>query len=212
MSKEIENPVVEAPQVISAEELKATQNGAKGWSKGQEAQEKAVILVGEILNAKTTLPQYNEMQAQWALTYTDENPEASKEKVSQQRSRFFKSALKYAGIKKPVAQTDGAEAKKDNRTTRADKIQKLENLGMEELGKRLQASKNAIGNATTKKAGKEASAKMHDVLEAIDNIKKKKEEKFAEAKKADLSEVRELLKEATHEKIKAVLKVLKGGK
>jgi len=211
MSKEIKNPVVEAPQIISDAELKATQDSAKGWLAGEDAQKKAISKLGDLLNAKTTLPQYNEMQAQWSLAYSDENPEASKEKVREQRSRFFRAVLKYAGIEKPKAQTDGAEAKKDNRTTHADKIQKLENLGMEELGKRLQASKNAIGNATTRKAGKEASAKMHDVLEAIDNIKKKKEEKFAEAKKADLSTARELLKEATHEKIKAVLKVLKGG-
>ena len=209
MTKETK-PVVQAPQIISAEELKATQEGAKGWSKGQEAQEEAVILVGEILNAKTTLPQYNEMQAQWALSYTDENPEADKEKVSQQRSRFFKAALKYAGIKKPVAQNDGAENRADNRTQRAERVEKYEKLGTAELETRLQAAKNAIGNATTKKAGTLAAAQMNEILEAQDNLRKKAEAKHEEAKKGLLSEVRELLKEANFATLQKVKKVLEG--
>lgn len=210
MSKEAKNPVVNPPQIISAEELKATQEGARGWSKGEDAQEEAVILVGEILNAKTTLPQYNEMQSQWALAYTDANPEAGKDKVSQQRSRFFREALKYAGIKKPVAQNDGAENRAENRTQRAERIQKLEELGKAELDTRLQAVKQVIGNATTKKAGKEASAKMMEIIEAQENLRKKAEAKHEEAKKALLSEVRELLKEASFAKLKKVLEVLKG--
>ena len=209
MTKETK-PVVQAPQIISAEELKATQEGAKGWSKGQEAQEEAVILVGEILNAKTTLPQYNEMQAQWALSYTDENPEADKEKVSQQRSRFFKAALKYAGIKKPVAQNDGAENRADNRTQRAERVEKYEKLGTAELETRLQAAKNAIGNATTKKAGTLAAAQMNEILEAQDNLRKKAEAKHEEAKKALLSEVRDLIKEANFATLQKVKKVLEG--
>ena len=209
MTKETK-PVVNPPQIISAKELKATQEGAKGWSKGQEAQEEAVILVGEILNAKTTLPQYNEMQAQWALSYTDENPEADKEKVSQQRSRFFREALKYAGIKKPVAQNDGAENRAENRTQRAERVENYEALGAVELEKRLQGAKNAIGNATTKKAGTLASAQMNEILEAQDNLKKKAEAKHAEAKKALLSEVRELIKEASYSKLQKVKQVLEG--
>jgi hypothetical protein len=210
MSKEAKNPVVNPPQIISDAELKATQEGAKGWSRGQEAQEDAVILVGEILNAKTTLPQYNEMQAQWALAYTDENPEADKEKVSQQRSRFFREALKYAGIKKPVAQNDGAENRADNRTQRAERIEKYEALGATELATRLQAVKQVIGNATTKKAGREASAKMLEIIEAQDNLKKKAEAKHEEAKKALLSEVRDLIKEASFAKLQKVKQVLEG--
>ena len=210
MSKEVKKPVVQAPQIISDEELKATQNGARGWSRGQEAQEEAVASVGDVLNTKTTLQQYNEMQSQWSLTYIDENPEASKEKVSQQRSRFFKEALKYAGIKKPVAQNDGAENRAENRTQRAERIQKYEALGAVELEKRLQGAKNAIGNATTKKAGKEASAKMMEIIEAQENLKKKAEAKHAEAKKALLSKVRDLIKEASFAKLKKVLEVLEG--
>jgi len=213
MSKEAKKPVVQAPQIISDEELKATQEGAKGWSKGQEAQEEAVILVGEILNAKTTLPQYNEMQAQWALAYTDENPEADKEKVSQQRSRFFKAALKYAGIKKPVAQNDGAENRAENRTQRAERVAKYEEIGAtkpELLATRLQAAKNAIGNATTKKEGTLAAAQMNEILEAQENLRKKSEAKHEEAKKELRAEARELIKEASYSKLKKAVEVLKG--
>jgi len=209
MTKETK-PVIQAPQIISDEELKATQTGARGWSRGQEAQEEAVASVGDVLNDRTTYQQYNEMQSQWSLTYVDENPEASKEKVSQQRSRFFKAALKYAGIKKPVAQNDGAENRADNRTQRAERIQKLEDLGTAELATRLQAVKQVIGNATTKKAGKEASAKMLEIIEAQDNLKKKAEAKHEEAKKALLSEVRELIKEASFAKLQKVKQVLEG--
>ena len=210
MSKEAKKPVVQAPQIISDEELKATQNGARGWSRGQEAQEEAVASVGDVLNARTTYQQYNEMQSQWSLTYVDENPEASKEKVSQQRSRFFKEALKYAGIKKPVAQNDGAESRADNRTQRAERIQKLEELGTAELATRLQATKQVIGNATTKKAGKEASAKMMEIIEAQENLRKKAEAKHEEAKKALLSKVRDLIKEANFATLQKVEKVLLG--
>ena len=210
MSKEVKKPVVQAPQIISDEELKATQTGARGWSRGQEAQEEAIASVGDVLNAKTTLTQYNEMQSQWALTYVDENPEASKEKVSQQRSRFFKAALKYAGIKKPVAQTDGAENRAENRTQRADRVEKYEKLGAAELETRLQAAKNAIGNATTKKAGTLAAAQMNEILEAQDNLKKKAEAKHEEAKKSLLSGIRELLKEANFVTLQKVEKVLLG--
>ena len=209
MTKETK-PVVQAPQIISDEELKATQNGARGWSRGQEAQEEAIASVGDILNARTTYQQYNEMQSQWSLTYIDENPEASKEKVSQQRSRFFKQALKYAGIKKPVAQNDGAENRAENRTQRAERVEKYEKLGAAELETRLQAAKNAIGNATTKKAGTLAAAQMNEILEAQDNLKKKAEAKHAEAKKALLSEVRELIKEASYSKLQKVKQVLEG--
>ena len=209
MTKETK-PVVNPPMIISAEELKATQTGARGWSRGQEAQEEAIASVGDVLNKKTTLQQYNEMQSQWALAYTEENPEASKEKVSQQRSRFFKAALKYAGIKKPVAQNDGAENRAENRTQRAERVEKYEKLGAAELETRLQAAKNAIGNATTKKAGTLAAAQMNEILEAQDNLKKKAEAKHAEAKKALLSEVRELIKEASYSKLQKVKQVLEG--
>jgi hypothetical protein len=210
MSKEAKKTVIEAPQIISAEELKATKDSAKGWLAGEDAQKKAISKLGDLLNAKTTLPQYNEMQSQWALAYSDENPEASKEKVSQQRSRFFREVLKYAGIKKPVAQNDGAENRAENRTQRAERIQKLEELGTAELDTRLQAVKQVIGNATTKKAGKEASAKMMEIIEAQENLRKKAEAKHEEAKKALLSEVRDLIKEASFAKLKKVIEVLKG--
>ncbi len=203
-------PVVNPPQIISDAELKATQTGARGWSRGQQAQEEAVASVGDILNARTTYQQYNEMQSQWSLTYVDENPEASKEKVSQQRSRFFREALKYAGIKKPTAQNDVAENRAENRTQRAERVEKYEALGAKELETRLQAAKNAIGNATTKKAGTLAAAQMNEILEAQDNLKKKAEAKHAEAKKALLSEVRELIKEASYSKLQKVKQVLEG--
>lgn len=210
MSKEAKKAVIEAPQIISDEELKATQTGARGWSRGQEAQEESVASVGDVLNTKTTLQQYNEMQSQWSLTYIEENPEASKEKVSQQRSRFFREALKYAGIKKPVAQNDGAENRAENRTQRAERVEKYEALGSAELATRLQAAKNAIGNATTKKAGTLAAAQMNEILEAQDNLRKKAEAKHEEAKKALLSDVRELIKEASFSKLQKVKQVLEG--
>ena len=210
MSKEAKKPVVEAPQIISDEELKATKDSAKGWLAGEDAQKKAISKLGDLLNAKTTLPQYNEMQSQWALAYSDENPEASTEKVREQRSRFFRAVLKYAGIEKPKAQNDGAENRADNRTQRAERIQKLEELGKAELDTRLQAVKQAIGNATTKKAGKEASAKMMEIIEAQENLTKKAEAKHEEAKKALLSEVRELIKEANFATLQKVKKVLEG--
>lgn len=209
MSKETK-PVVNPPQIISDAELKATQTGAKGWSKGQQDQEEAVASVGDVLNAKTTLQQYNEMQSQWSLTYVEENPEASKEKVSQQRSRFFREALKYAGIKKPTAQNDVAENRAENRTQRAERVEKYEKLGTAELEKRLQGAKNAIGNATTKKAGTLAAAQMNEILEAQDNLKKKAEAKHEEAKKALLSKVRDLIKEANFATLQKVEKVLEG--
>tara|TARA_R100001129_G_scaffold9872_1_gene6773 strand:- start:290 stop:928 length:639 start_codon:yes stop_codon:yes gene_type:complete len=210
MSKEAKKPVVNPPQIISDAELKATQIGAKGWSKGQQDQEEAVASVGDVLNAKTTLQQYNEMQSQWSLTYVEENPEASKEKVSQQRSRFFREALKYAGIKKPTAQNDVAENRAENRTQRAERVEKYEKLGTAELEKRLQGAKNAIGNATTKKAGTLAAAQMNEILEAQDNLKKKAEAKHEEAKKALLSKVRDLIKEANFATLQKVEKVLLG--
>jgi hypothetical protein len=210
MTKETKPVVVNPPQIISAEELKATKDSAKGWLAGEDAQKKAISKLGDLLNAKTTLPQYNEMQSQWALAYSDENPEASTEKVREQRSRFFRAVLKYAGIEKPKAQNDGAENRAENRTQRAERIQKLEGLGAAELETRLQAAKNAIGNATTKKAGTLAAAQMNEILEAQDNLKKKAEAKHEEAKKALLSEVRDLIKEASFAKLQKVKEVLKG--
>ena len=209
MTKETK-PVVNPPQIISDAELKATKYSAKGWLAGEDAQKKAISKLGDLLNAKTTLPQYNEMQSQWALTYVEENPEASKEKVREQRSRFFRAVLKYAGIEKPKAQNDGAENRADNRTQRAERIQKLEELGTAELETRLQGAKNAVGNATTKKAGKEASAKMLETMEALANLKKKAEAKHEEAKKGLLSEVRELIKEANFATLQKVKQVLEG--
>jgi len=210
MSKEAKNPVVNPPQIISDEEIATIKQSVKDWSEGKESITTAVKNIAAMLSPKTTYQQYAEMQSQWSAAYLEEHPDDDEKDIRSERSKLFGAALKKAKIEKPKAKTDASENRAENRTQRAERIQKLEELGTAELATRLQAVKQVIGNATTKKAGKEASSKMLEIIEAQDNLKKKAEAKHEEAKKALLSEVRELIKEASFAKLQKVKQVLEG--
>jgi hypothetical protein len=210
MSKEAKKPVVEAPQIISDEEIATIKQSVKDWSEGKESITTAVKNIAAMLSPKTTYQQYAEMQSQWSAAYLAEHPDDDEKDIRSERSKLFGAALKKAKIEKPKAKTDASENRAENRTQRAERIQKLEDLGTAELATRLQAAKNTIANATTKKAGTTAAAQMTEILEAQENLRKKSEAKHEEAKKELRAEARELLKEASFAKLKKAIEVLKG--
>jgi hypothetical protein len=101
MSKEAKKPVVEAPQIISDEEIATIKQSVKDWSEGKESITTAVKNIAAMLSPKTTYQQYAEMQSQWSAAYLAEHPDDDEKDIRSERSKLFGAALKKAKIEKP---------------------------------------------------------------------------------------------------------------